>query len=70
MMNARQSRLDVFQEWSDEYKLNQIEAPGFVVGNEETQGIQLAWLCKPAQQTFLNISESRAKTIIHSKIWF
>lgn len=69
MMNGRQSRPDVFQGYSDKYKLSQLEAPGWVVRNEETQGIQLAWLSKTMPQTFLSISESGSNNIINLKIW-
>lgn len=70
MMNARQSRPDVFQGCSGKYKLSQLEAPGWVIRNEETQGIQLAWLSKTMPQTCLSISEFDANDIINSKIQF
>lgn len=70
MMSARQSRPDVFQGFCDQYKLSQLEAPEWVVRNEEIQGIQLAWLSKTMPQAFLSISESSANNIIHSKTWF
>lgn len=70
MMNARQSRPEIFQGCNDEYKLSQLEAPEWMVRNEEIQAIQLAWLSKTMPQTFLSISEPSANNIINSKIWF